>query len=75
MVDAVEVAGSQTSKANRLRAPIESLRKARRAVQTARKQLVKVQSETRFKTGDMDYQLKKLEKETGAIRGILVTGD
>lgn len=73
MVDAVEIAGIQTSKANRLRAPIESLRKARRAVQAARKQLVKVQSETRFKTGDMDYQLKKLEKETGAIRDILVS--
>ena len=73
MVDAVEVAGVQTSKANRLRAPIESLRKARGAVQSARKQLVKVQSETRFKIGDMEYHLKKLEKETGAIRGILLS--
>ena len=75
LVDAVEIAAVQTNKANRLRAPIESLRKARRAVQSARKQLVKVQSETRFKTGDMDYQLNKLEKETGTLHGILASGN
>ena len=75
MVDAVEIAASQTSKANRLRAPIESLKKARHSVQSARKQLVKVMSETRFKTGDMDYQLKKLEQETGDVRGILISSD
>ena len=75
MEDAVEIAGVQINKGKRLRAPIESLKKARHAVQSARKQLVKVQSETRFKAGELDYQLKKLEKETRAIRGIFVSSD
>ncbi len=75
LIDAVEVASSQMSKANRLRAPIESLRKARSAVQSARKRLVKVLSESKFKVGNMDYELKKLEKETEIIRRILESGN